>query len=186
MQPKYLKRTARGKAYARVYLDGKFISLGVYNSPESLAKYERLIAEWKSGNLERQSFNVDDLIDDYLDHADGYYRKAGEPTSEIHAVRAACQRLHNLYGDLKASKFGPRQFKTVRDGMIRDGLSVKTCNHYCQHVLKTFKLAAADGRIKAEVHAALLTVETLKPGRCQAKVPRKKPPAMLERKAGGN
>ncbi len=29
MQPKYQKRSARGKSYARVYLDGKFISLGV-------------------------------------------------------------------------------------------------------------------------------------------------------------
>lgn len=180
MQPKYQKRTARGKDYARVYIDGKYISLGVYNSPESLAKYESLLAEWKSGNLESQSFNVDELIADYLDHADGYYRKAGEPTSEIYAVRAACQRLHDLYGGLPASKFGPRQFKTVRDGMVRDGLSLKTCNHYCLHILKAFKFAASDSRIKPEVYLALQTVEPLKPGRCQAKVPRTKPPAMVE------
>ncbi|MDG1809459.1 MAG: hypothetical protein P8I27_16310 [Pirellulaceae bacterium] len=116
MRPKYLKQTSRGKAYAGVKLDGKVHSLGIYDSPESLAMYERLVSEWRSGNLERQSFNVDDLV-----YADGYYRKAGELTSEIHAVRAACQRLHDLYGDLTASKFGPRQFKTVRDGMVRDG-----------------------------------------------------------------
>lgn len=111
MRPKYLKRTSRGKAYAGVKLVGKVHSLGIYDSPESLAKHERLVSEWRSGNLERQSFNVNDLV-----YADGYYRKAGEPTSEVHAVRAACQRLHDLYGDLTASKFGPRQFETVRDG----------------------------------------------------------------------
>ncbi|RLT09249.1 MAG: hypothetical protein DWI24_10025 [Planctomycetota bacterium] len=47
--PKYLKHK---EVYARVTLNGREIHLGVYGSPESVAAFERAIAEWLQSKKE--------------------------------------------------------------------------------------------------------------------------------------
>ena len=64
--------------------------LGPYDSPESRARYDALIDEWKRrGHVERMTITLDNLALHYLDHAEVYYRKGGWPTSEVAIIRAA-------------------------------------------------------------------------------------------------
>ena len=62
---------------------------GPYDSPESRARYDALIDEWKRrGHVERMTITLGNLALDYLDHAEVYYRKGGWPTSELPIIRA--------------------------------------------------------------------------------------------------
>jgi hypothetical protein len=89
-----------------VTFGGRGIYLGEYDTPESRGEYDRLVAEWLLGG--RQSThaprdNPDDLTVAelclrYLEWAAEYYRKVGEPTSEVHNVKRAIKNLRQLYG----------------------------------------------------------------------------------------
>ncbi len=180
-RPVYKLRRCRGCDYAITKINGKQHHLGKYNSPESKAKFNRLVAEWETGNLGGRVQTVAHLIADYVEHCQGYYVKNGKPTSEIYAVRVAMRHLYELAGTMAAEEFTPRQFKTLRSQIVESGLAIKTVNHYALHVRKCFKLAASDGKIPAEVFTAISTVEQLKPGRCKAHVPEPKQAVSVDR-----
>src|SRR5262245_38049462 len=83
-------RLHRPTGQAVVTIDGRDLYLGKHGTAESRAEYDRLIAEWLSngrrlpvgGEAAPADLNVDEVILAYLDWADGYYRKNGEPTTE--------------------------------------------------------------------------------------------------------
>ena len=74
--PKYRKHKASGQAI--VMLNGKDIYLGPHGTKLSGAEYDRIIAEWLVRG-KRSNFTSDltftELIADFLDHADKYYRR---------------------------------------------------------------------------------------------------------------
>src|SRR5262249_31241432 len=75
---------------AVVTIGGRDVYLGKHDTPESRAEYDRLIAEWLATG--RRTIPVDggpgvdltinEVLLAYLHHADTYYVKSGQPTSE--------------------------------------------------------------------------------------------------------
>jgi hypothetical protein len=101
-KPSYLRHKSTGQA--RVRIDGKDHYLGPYGSPESRERYDDLIAEWfAKGDVSNYKLTVDDLSILFAEHAESYYRKDGEPTSEVCSIRHALRPLVAIFGSTLAS-----------------------------------------------------------------------------------
>src|SRR6516162_2625837 len=117
--PKY--RLHRPSGLAVVTIGGRDVYLGKHDSPESRAEYDRLIAEWLPGGRQAThaprdnpaDLTVSELGNRYVEWATAYYRKLGEPTSEIHNVNRAIRTLRQLYGPTAARDFGPLALKAI-------------------------------------------------------------------------
>jgi integrase len=160
-----------------VTIGGRDRYLGKFDSPESRAEYDRLIAEWLLGG--RQSThaprdNPDDLTVAelslrYLEWATGYYRKLDEPTSEIRNVKRAIQTLRTLYGHTAAREFGPLALKAVRNRWIDEGLTRSGCNRLTGIVKRIFRWATEQEFIPPTIHHGLAAVRGLLKGRTEAR-----------------
>ncbi len=89
--PKYCLHKATGQAF--VWLDGENNYLGPYDSPESKSEYRRLIEAWQLRDDQTRpvDLRMGELVLLYLEHARDYYRKNGEPTSEVGWIDSACR-----------------------------------------------------------------------------------------------
>lgn len=89
--PAYRHQKARNLAVVRI--DGKDVYLGEYNSPESKAKYERIIAEWLQSHHQSPeagaNITVCELMAAYLSFAVNYYVKNEKPTREFGGISEA-------------------------------------------------------------------------------------------------
>jgi hypothetical protein len=111
---------------AVVSIGGRDVYLGRHESPESRAEYDRIIAEWlatgrrpiTADSASPTDLSVNEMMLAYLRHADSYYVKNGEPTTEPINIRLALRPLRQLYGHTLAREFGPLRLKTVRQAMI--------------------------------------------------------------------
>jgi hypothetical protein len=116
--PSYCHHKATGQAVVR--LNGQDHYLGKYDTPESRAEYDRLIAQWLANARQiRPKRNTPDVRlaevgNAYLAWADGYYVKNGTPTTEPVNIRLALRPLRQLYGHTLAQDFGPLALKVVR------------------------------------------------------------------------
>lgn len=142
-------------------------------SDREARKQQRLIDEEIEREADlRAGFNdtgtVAELATAYTAYAEGYFRKAGEPTGHIHAVRQAMAALAQ-HGGMLTCDFGPLALRSVRDTWIAKGLARKTVNDYTAAVKAAFKWGASVERCSASVYQALATVEGLKAGRSAAK-----------------
>lgn len=185
-KPSYQLHKATGQGKVRI--DGRDHYLGTYGTPESRERYDDLIAEWLTRqDVTRCRLAVDDLCVLYLDHASSYYLKAGQPTGEIHGIRAAVRLLVEFCGRTRARDFGPRQLRLFRDSLIeqqdarlrddseaeRRTLSRQYINKLLGKVVRIFKWAASEELVPVTTWQALTTVGGLKRGRSPAREARK-------------
>ena len=130
--PSYRLHKPSGRAV--VTLDGKDFYLGPHGSQASRDEYDRLIAEWLANGrrlpnaAEPDELNVNELLVAYWQHAESYYRKNGQPTTELVSVRESLRPLKDLYGTLQARDFGPLALKACRQAMIQADLSRRVIN----------------------------------------------------------
>lgn len=127
--PSYRKRIAKGREYAIVKIKGKVHYLGKYGSPESRQKYDRLIAGFVADQEDKaraRKYTIADAATDYMAHAKTYYRKNGNPTSEIYVVRRSMQILTDHFDGIRASHFTPLRLQEVRQTLFDEGKAVKT------------------------------------------------------------
>ena len=75
----------------------------------------------------------------YLDFAEGYYRKGGRITSQVHIVRQTLRQLRELYGSTPAADFGPLAIRGDSVAADRPGLARKTINHLVSTIKRVFK-----------------------------------------------
>ena len=96
--PKYSYHKKSGQAFVRI--NGKYVYLGEYDSPESHEEYDRLLARFFLGKLDvdRDSLSISRLAIMHIEFARGYYRKDGVLTSEVHAIQMALKPLTKLFG----------------------------------------------------------------------------------------
>jgi integrase len=106
---------------------------------------------------------------DYIRHADAYYLKDGQPTSEPKLIRLSLRVLKQLYGHTTAKEFGPLALKVVRQSYIEAGLCRNEVNRRTHHVVRFFRWAVENERVSASVHHALRAVPGLKKGRCDVR-----------------
>ena len=152
---------------------------GKYGSPESQAKYHRLLAEHWSGSLvppvkkaDRNPPSILELIARFTRlRVAPYYVKDGEPTGEATSFRSAFRWLEVAYGHTEAAKFGPRDLKAVRAGMVAGGNARTTINRYVGRIRQMFRWAVSEDLYPATGLVALQAVEGLKVGRSEAREP---------------
>ena len=183
--PKYLRHKDK---YARVILNGREIHLGLYGSPESKANYERVISEWlqtgrkapRPKRLETVKKHRDESGDDapltltelavrYFKHAQAYYVKNGEPTSEVIGIQIALRDLRKFYSDIEINSFGPTALKTLREDFIQRDLARTTINKQIGRILRMFRWGVSETLVKPETLTALQSVPGLKVGRSKAR-----------------
>ncbi len=165
--PKYCKHRASGQAV--VTLNGRDFYLGPHNTKASKIEYDRLIGEWLANgrNLhcgEASDLTVAELLLQYWKFAKGYYRKNGEQTSEVAAIKSALRPVRELYSNHPAREFGPLALETVRQQMIAKGWSRKGINHAISRVRRVFRWAVSKELIPPSVHQALAYDGGLKEG----------------------
>jgi integrase len=170
--PSYRFHKARNCAV--VTIDGRNHYLGEWQSPASLERYARLIAEWKSGRLASPSRHVDAVTVGtvclrFMQHAESYYVKAGEQTSEVDRIRSALRHTCRLWASLPATEFSPLKLKQVQSQMVDSNLSRKTINEMMGCIRRCFRWAVAEELIPGSVLHGLAAVAGLRAGRSHAR-----------------
>jgi len=115
-----------------------------------------------------QQITIAELVNQYLNWADGYYVKNGHPTAEPSDIRCAVRPLLKLYGRTPVREFGPRGLKSVRQEMIETGWARRHINKQVERIKRMIKWAVADETIPPSSYHALQAVAGLKYGRCKA------------------
>jgi len=171
--PKYTHFKPRD--LARVRLEGRDIYLGKFNSPESHAEYQRVIAEWlvqkqapAKDDSQEKTVTVAELMVSFLRHAKDYYVKDGKQTREFGQIKEALAPVRELYQDTLADQFGPLCLQAVRQRMIQIGWCRKHINKQISRVRRMFRFGVASELVRAETYQALTAVADLKKGRTTA------------------
>ncbi|MEI8374097.1 MAG: hypothetical protein WCJ35_14835 [Planctomycetota bacterium] len=118
--PVYRLHKASGQAVSTIR--GKIQYLGKWESPESRTAYARLLAELSAvpaaaalpQGKPPSDFTINELVADYLDFAQGYYTRNGNPSPWLGHIRLILKRMCSFYGDEPCTEFGPIRFKAVR------------------------------------------------------------------------
>ena len=176
--PSYRLHKVSGNAV--VTLNGRDHYLGPHDSPESVDAYKRLIAEWTTAGPAAAAasatlsaggadFRVCELLAAYLEYAERYYIKDGEPTGEAKNVKEATRQLQELYGMTRVADFGPTALKTVRQKMIGKKLSRRVVNFRINRIRRVFKWGVENELVPSGVLHALQAVAPLRAGRSDAR-----------------
>ena len=170
--PSYRLHKRSGQAI--VTLNGTDHYLGRYDSSESRAEYERLIAEWIASRRQpvpsdhRQQapeLTVNELFLPYWEFARQHYRKNDRPTSELGLIQLALRPLLRLYGQQLAEHFGPLALKAYRQKLIDADLSRGVINQHVGRVKRFFKWGTENELVPPTVYHGLQAVVGLKRGR---------------------
>lgn len=174
--PSYTLHRASGQAVVR--LDGRDHYLGRFDSPESHARYEALVAEWltrrQSEQLEAMpvaddELTINELLAAYLRFAERYYVKDGKPTKEVSNLKYAVKPMAAIYGTTAVKDFGPLRLKTVREAMVQADLARSVINERVNRIRRVFRWGVENQLVRSEVLRALEAVSPLKRGRCEAR-----------------
>lgn len=165
--PQY--RRYRG-TYARVKISGRLIHLGVYDSPESKAKYKELITQWAAAvpvaPADPTELTVAELLADYDDHARHYF--GDTPKSRYHHMHRVVLTVSDLYADLPARDFGPKKLKTVRQVFVQRGNCRRQVNDYTRDVVAIFRWGAEQELVPGSLVHSLEAVQPLRRGHTDA------------------
>ena len=172
--PKYCLHKRSGHAYVRI--NGKQIFLGKYGSDESLEKYRRLVAEWRTDEtpvtpLESRLSDITilELISLYFKHAKNYYVKNGEPTGTADRIKVTLKLLKTHYGRTPAAEFGPKRLKALQQIMIEAGNSRSYINDSTRRLCGMFRWAVTEELLPPSVYQALRAVPGLRRGHSEAR-----------------
>ena len=173
--PKYCLHRASGRAVVR--LNGRDHYLGKFDSAESRAQYDRLVAEWlamrrhaaEGEQNTASSLTVNEVFLAFWDFAQSYYRKNGQVTGEVACIKFALRDCLELYGSTPAAAFGPLALKAVRQKMVGRNLCRSVINHDIGRVKRMFKWATENELVLPSVFQGLQAVAGLRRGRSAAR-----------------
>ncbi len=90
--------------------------------PETIAAYNRIIADWHHGrspsHRPHSDLTIAELLDAFSSHAETYYTKRGRPTAEQYSFRQASRVLRARFADWRVTDFGPVQLADVRKDFL--------------------------------------------------------------------
>lgn len=178
--PSYRWHKPTGQAV--VTLNGRDVYLGKYATKASRAEYDRLIGEWLAGGRSlprpQSDLTVAELAERYWCFAKSYYRKDGQPTGHLQAIRQALRPLRETYAYSLAADFGPLALRAVQQKLVCADNARGYVNHLCAIIKRAFKWAASQEMIGVATYQALATVPGLKLGRTEAREPERVPPVV--------
>ncbi|MCC7421909.1 MAG: tyrosine-type recombinase/integrase [Planctomycetaceae bacterium] len=167
--PSYRLHKPSGQAV--VTLSGRDFYLGVHDSPQSRAEYDRLVAEWLQNNrvAPTNDLTICEMLLAYVVHCEEYYRRPDKtPTGEAESIKQSIRPLVKLYGHTAARAFSPMKLKACREAMIDAGLCRNECNKRTRRLVRAFKWAVENELVHPDVWQRLKAVEALHPGRSRA------------------
>ena len=151
--PAYRHHKPSGQAYVRFSIGGvrRFVYLGKYDTPESLAEYRRVLAEMEAAGLTTvaastagRDITVNELLLAFLQWAVTHYRTPdGKPTNEVDHFKRSAALMRELYGFTPAKEFGPKALAAVRDRMVWRGWCRTLVNRRTERVKRMWKWAAS-------------------------------------------
>jgi integrase len=183
-QPKYRRKRfkkQRGQAKradsAFVEIDGQRIHLGVYDSPESREKYERVTAEWRLRGrtlppppTPAAKRTVAVIVAAYLKWAETKYRNAdGTLRTRFQDTKDAVKPLLAMYSSTPAEEMGAQKLLTIRRHMVDQKLCRKTINERIGIIKRVFRKAVEFELIGPTVASKLKCVEGLASGESDAR-----------------
>ncbi len=160
---------------ARVYVNGTYIYLGPWGSPEADREYRRIVAEkiaFPESGIENQhgDMTVSELVAAFLVYAKSYYvAPDGEQTSSFGLYVLASRRLLDFYAATPITKFGPASLEIVQKKMVADNFLRKTVNKYIVYIRSIFRWGVAREFVPETIYRALCCLPSLKEGRTTAK-----------------
>ncbi len=185
--PKLSHHKASGRGYVTDPFTRLEVYLGTYGSPECQAAYDQWIVqliarrqEVPSGAPPGSRLTVAGLVSDYLDFAEGYYRKHGEPTSELRSFRQVARVVNDLWGALAADDFTPTRFKAVRTALVGQGLARKHINKQMGRVRRIWRWGVEQEVVQPATLQALQAVAELAIGRTAVREEEPVEPVPLE------
>ncbi len=159
-----------------VTFNGKDSYLGKFNSSESQAEYDRLLAEWlANGRMvpsepKKSNLTITELIAEFMKHAKNHYRHGdGTPTSEVDNFRLSLKPLLQIYGHTQVGDFGPLALKAVREKMIESECTRGVINQRIGRIKRLFRWATENEFAPPSIYQALLVVRGLGHGRSKAR-----------------
>ena len=173
------------KGSARTTVNGKRVYLGAYDSPESIAAFDQIMADWEAAHAERRptvdvALTVSRLAVLFLQHADKEYRRDGVPTGETANFRHALQSMNNLFHGVRVIDFGPKKLKQLQQQMVKDGFAQQTINGRIRRVKQVFDWGVSEELVSVNVSQALRTVHGLRSGKTAARAPEPKGPVSVD------
>jgi len=170
-QPKYCLHKQSGQA--RVWIHGKEYLLGLYNSPDSKAKYHELLARHLTGQPAPKTDTgptISQVLALFWRYAKRRYHKGGKGKfGGAVSWRPGLRVVRETFGKEPAKDFGPKKLKAIQDAMIAKGWSRSDINDQVNRIRRAFRWAASEEHIPAEVVAKLETVDGLRYGITEAK-----------------
>jgi integrase len=171
---------ATDRAYVR--WKGKKIYFGRWNSADAARDF----GSWLTSVIERPNLvkprgkiTVTECVEYYLQHAERYYSRNGEPTGEYANVAYALQDLLRFAGGRTdyAEEFGPRRLIEIQQALATDWADEKsklrlarnTINARIHRIRRCFRWCASQELISASVVTALDMVPGIPKGRTQAR-----------------
>jgi integrase len=159
---------------ARCWVNGRWVQLGKWDSPESYVEHARILAELAATPAARfvskSSPTVNQVLAAFWLHAEQHYRHPdGKPTNELPQYRQTFAVVRRLYGHTQAEKFGPLALKAVRQTMVDAGWCRLIVNQRVGRVRRAFKWAASEELIPVSVYQGLAAVAGLQSGRTKAR-----------------
>lgn len=170
---------------ARTTVNGKRVYLGPYDSPESKAAFNRILAEWEAAHAERSTaapvtLTVSRLAVLFLKYAATEYVRDGVPTGETANFRQALRTLTNLFHGVRVIDFGPKKLKQYQANLVAAGYAQQTCNAALRRVKQVFDWGVSEEMVPVTIAQALHTVDGLRAGRTSAPAPKPKGSVAIE------
>lgn len=116
-----------------------------------------------------QRVTVAKLCAAYLDHARLWYRKDGEPTSEVGIIESMVRRLDAVAGDTRVDRLRAADIENFLQQCIEDDLSRRTINALLRKLKTMAKWAVRKESMSGEVLGRILAVTALSRGRTAAR-----------------
>lgn len=177
-----------GQAFVRI--DDRNYYLGKHGSPESLARYAFLIAEYQRNGLSLPtSFDLKSLnplvesltsgtaavsvsthqADEpiLVKHLAEAYRqwakvRYAKNQGELQRAGCLCNELIKHYGEVQVEKFGPKSLKDQRSRWVASGKARVYCNRLTNYLIRIFKWGESEELVPPGKWQSLRTVEPLR------------------------
>ena len=174
--PKLCRHKRSGKAYVTDPATGGQVPMGPHGSEDARRNYEAWVRQFlRRGPAPARAApvaadaeegpSVCGLARAVLSWAKGYYRKDGEQTGECNSLRTVMAAAVSLFADLPAARFGPSQFRAVRQLWLDAGHARSTINEQAIRLRRCWRWAVEHELVPPECLTALKAVTPLKAGR---------------------
>ncbi len=194
-----------GQGFVRI--DDRNFYLGKYGSPESLARYAVLIAEYQANglslpsdfdvrsidakaglllakevelpaeHLENTPILVRHITAAYRDHARVAYAQS---KAELSRILLLCDELDEQDGNIKADEYGPRALQRQRQRWVDSGKARRYCNRLTNLVIRMYRWAVSQELTNESAWSRLRSVDALRIGQTKAAETKAIQPVLLE------